>query len=84
MGRALLGRDVAFFWFLAMLWAARRALFFLIKKEPVVLTEMVDSGQIEERPCGESMLTGGMSPELRDMWRYGCPNNVGWNSDVDS
>ena len=30
-----------------------------------------------------SVTSGSMSPDLGDMWKYGCPKSPDWGSDID-
>ena len=32
---------------------------------------------------GDSVSRGGMSPDLGEMWRYGCPKSPDWDSEVE-
>ena len=74
-------------------WAACRALFLSIKKEPVVATKNVSSNSFVSaetlKACalvglhllateGAAGSSAGQSPDLGDTWRQGCPKSLVW------
>ena len=73
--------------------------FFFIKKEqvvasnevlphPYVSAEMLEAcaliGLHLLAAGGEAGSSGSQSPDLGDMWRYGCPKSPDWDGDVES
>ena len=73
--------------------------FFLIKKEQVVASNEVLPCPLVSaetlKACaliglhlsaagGDAGSSGSLSPELGDMWKYGCPNRYDWDGDVES
>ena len=32
---------------------------------------------------GDSVPSGSMSPDLGEMWRYGCPTSLDWDSEME-
>ena len=71
--------------------------FFFIKKEPFALTNAVEfRPRVTAETLTACALIGlhmtaaettcsfsGISPDVGDMWRYGCPKSPDWSSDVD-
>ena len=73
--------------------------FFLMKKEQVVGSNEVLPNPVVSaetlKACavtgphllaaeGEAGSSGSQSPDLGDMWRYGCPKSSDWDGDVES
>ena len=73
--------------------------FFVLMKEPVALTKAVPFKPVfcadTLKACsliglhllaeaGEAGSSGCQSPDLRDMWRHGCPKSPEWDSEGES
>ena len=69
--------------------------FFLLKKEPTVLSELVEFGPCVSAEIVKTCALIGLhmmaeenalrsdsdfSPDLGEMWRYGCPKSFVWSS----